>query len=126
MLAAEVRPGPLVCWNLAFTGVTGIVAAPATASKPDDIANLTPLFGVTDQATDVVSHQETPLALSDPDSNRFIPRNAPVLPGTFIQDAQGDSQLIFVNHPHTPAQELSVLNLFNLTPTASGDANAQP
>ncbi len=90
------------------------------------MAHLTQLFGVNDPATDVVSHHTAPLALSDPDSNRFIPTSAPVLPGTLIQDAQGDSQLILVKHPHTTSQTLSVLNLFNKTPTATGDANAQP
>lgn len=105
---------------------TGNTPAVYVAQLDNGVAHLTQLFGVKDPATDVVSHHTAPLALSDPDSNRFIPTSAPVLPGTLIQDAQGDSQLIFVKHPHTPSQTLSVLNLFNKTPTATGDANAQP
>jgi hypothetical protein len=80
------------------------------------------VFGVQDPATVVGTGAVTTLNLTDPDSNRFIPKSAPVLPGTLIQDSQADSQLVFVHHPGTTMQSLSVLNLTN----AAGDPTVTP
>jgi hypothetical protein len=102
----------------------GNTAATYTLSLSGTTANLTRLFGVQDSASVVGSNPPatTNLNLSDPDSNRFIPATAPVLPGALIQDSQADSQLVFVNHPHTAAQSLRVLNLTN----AAGDPTVTP
>jgi hypothetical protein len=53
----------------------------------------------------------TSLALTDPDSNEIVPATAPRFGGDFVLDSQGDEQLIFVNRPGTPGQQLSVLYL---------------
>ena len=61
-------------------------------------AHLTPLFGVNDAATVVNpapgAPASTPLGLTDPDSNRWIPGRDG---GTLIQDAQADSKLVFAS-----------------------------
>ncbi|MBO0731881.1 MAG: hypothetical protein J2P57_21660 [Acidimicrobiaceae bacterium] len=53
----------------------------------------------------------TKLALTDPDSNISVPRSAPRFGGDFMLDSQGDMEQIYVSHPGTPAQTLSVLAL---------------
>ncbi|HEV3370618.1 MAG TPA: hypothetical protein VG074_13715 [Acidimicrobiales bacterium] len=100
----------------------GNTAALYTISLSGTTATLTPVFGVQDQATDVVTGATAALNLTDPDSNRFIPKSAPVLPNTLIQDSQADSQLVFVNKPGTTKQSLGVLNLKN----AAGDPTVTP
>ncbi len=76
-------------------------------------ATLTPLFRVDDPARDVVTGKRVTLALGDPDSNRFIPANAPVLPRTLLQVSQSDHEIIIVNHPRAVNQSLSRLVLSN-------------
>lgn len=76
-------------------------------------ATLTPLFRVDDPARDVVTKKAVTLALTDPDSNRFIPVDAPVLPRTLLQVSQGDGQIVIVNHPRAVNQSLSRLTLSN-------------
>ncbi|MDQ6838715.1 MAG: hypothetical protein M3137_10370 [Actinomycetota bacterium] len=76
-------------------------------------ATLTPLFRVNDPARDVVTNKPVTLGLTDPDSNRFVPVGAPVLPRTLLQVSQGDGQLIIVNHPRAVNQSLSRLMLSN-------------
>jgi hypothetical protein len=100
----------------------GNTAAEYTISLSGTTATLTRVFGVQDPATVVGTGAVTTLNLTDPDSNRFIPKSAPVLPGTLIQDSQADSQLVFVHHPGTTMQSLSVLNLTN----AAGDPTVTP
>jgi hypothetical protein len=55
----------------------------------------------------------TRLALTDPDSSELVPRGARRFGGDFVLDSQGDKEQIFVAHPDTPAQTLSVLKLGN-------------
>jgi hypothetical protein len=100
----------------------GNTAALYTISLSGTTATLTRVFGVQDPATVVGTGAATTLNLTDPDSNRFIPKSAPVLPDTLIQDSQADSQLVFVNKPGTTKQSLSVLNLKN----AAGDPTVTP
>jgi hypothetical protein len=102
----------------------GNTAATYTMTLSGTTANLTKLFGVQDTATVVGTNPPSPTALNltDPDSNRFIPPSALVLPNTLIQDSQADSQLVFVSHPNAPTQSLSVLNLKN----AAGDPSVTP
>jgi hypothetical protein len=91
----------------------GNTAATYTAKLRGSTVDLTPLFGVQDPATDAVTDAALTLALTDPDSNLFVPPTAPVLGGTFIQDSQGDGKLIEVSDPHTPQQALKQLTLTN-------------
>jgi hypothetical protein len=100
----------------------GNTAAVYTISLSGTTANLTRVFGVQDPATVVNTGAATTLNLTDPDSNRYIPKTAPVLPNTLIQDSQADSQLVFVHKPGTTKQSLSVLNLTN----AAGDPTVTP
>ncbi|MGI8751834.1 MAG: hypothetical protein ACR2MN_05915 [Acidimicrobiales bacterium] len=76
-------------------------------------AKLAPVFSVDGQATDVTTGQPVTLALTDPDSNRYISGSAPVLPRTLLQVSQGDGQIAIVNHPDTAQQSLSRLLLHN-------------
>jgi len=81
----------------------GFPATPATyivtLDQATKKANLAPLFRVNARAKDVVTGSTVTLALTDPDSNRFIPTAAPVLPGRLLQVAQADSQLVIVDSP---------------------------
>ena len=53
----------------------------------------------------------TSLGLTDPDSNENVPFYAPRFGGDFMLDSQGDQQQVYVHHPGSPDQSLSVLNL---------------
>ncbi len=89
-------------------------AATYTADLNGTTAFLKTVFRVDSKAVDVVTHQRVQLALTDPDSNRLIPAGAPVLPGAFLQDSQGDGQVIIVQ----PSGRLERLVLKNAeTPT---------
>ena len=68
--------------------------------RSDSIATVTPLFYDEDPAT--VANVGTPesgqtvrLALTDPDSNEIVPRDAPRFSGDFMLTSQGDQQQIF-------------------------------
>jgi hypothetical protein len=73
-------------------------AAVYTVTLSGTNALLKPVFRVNSMAEDVVTHMWVKLALTDPDSNRLIPASAPVLPGAFLQDSQGDGQVIIKQH----------------------------
>ena len=88
-------------------------AATYTATLSGSTATLTPLFPVDGSATEVSTGQPTTLALTDPDSNRYLPASAPVLPGALLQDSQGDGKVVIVDHPHTGSQSLRQLSLSN-------------
>jgi hypothetical protein len=92
------RPNTAAVYTLRIVGTT---------------ANLTPVFRVDSRATDVVTGKSVKLALTDPDSNRFIPLGSPILGGRLLQDAQGDGEVVIVRHPHTDLQELQRLLLIN-------------
>ncbi len=100
-------------------------AAVFTLTLSGTTANLTRLFGVNDPATVINpaagSPASAPLALTDPDSNRFV---ADLSGGTLIQDAQADSKLV-LSGPHAGGP-LKQLNMTNAAPTQSGkDATPQ-
>lgn len=88
-------------------------AATYVATLSGTTANLTPLFAVNATATDITTGQTVTLALTDPDSNRYVPAGSPVFGGSLIQVAQGDSQLVIVNRPNTSTQSLQRLTLTN-------------
>ena len=66
-----------------------------------------------DNANAIPANQGAPsqLALTDPDSNTRVPPDAPRFAGDFILDSQGDQEQIYVSHPATVHQSLSVLQL---------------
>ncbi|MFZ0120619.1 MAG: hypothetical protein WAN20_12220 [Pseudonocardiaceae bacterium] len=97
-------------------------AAVYTLTLAGDTATLTPLFGVNDTAKVIDpapgASTSAPLALTDPDSNRFLSRNG----GTLVQDAQADSKLVLATHLHAAKPTLRQLLLSNAAPTSSGQA----
>jgi hypothetical protein len=76
-------------------------------------AQLTSVFQVDSTATNITTGMSASLALTDPDSNRYIPRDSPVFGGSILQDSQGDGQIVVVDHPGTDRQSLRLLPLSN-------------
>lgn len=79
----------------------------------DNSANtafLTPVFADNAAATDAVSGQPVTLALTDPDTNGFMPAQSPRFAGQLVTISQGDGQMIFASHLGT-TPKLTVLNL---------------
>lgn len=79
------------------------------------VASIEPLFYDEDQAT--VANLGAPdygqsrsLALTDPDSNEVVPFGAR-FGGDFLLTSQGDQEQIYVSHPGSGHQRLSVLSL---------------
>jgi hypothetical protein len=77
-------------------------------------AQLTPLFA--DNATAVAVNgpaagKTVALGLTDPDSNRVVPRSSPRFAGSFMLDGQADTQLIFLSDHRRSAGKLSVLTV---------------
>jgi hypothetical protein len=103
-------------------GTTGSLSAPqptfpavysVTLDAAHSIADVAPVF--TDEDPALVANvgtpqsgQSVPLALTDPDSNEVVPRDAARFGGDFMLTSQGDLQQIFVS-PWD--HRLSVLNL---------------
>ena len=75
------------------------------------MATTTPIFTDNATATDAITGKQTTLNLSDPDSSLVMPKRSPRFAGDLLLDSQGDSQLIFLGQPNTPAQTATVLNL---------------
>jgi hypothetical protein len=48
-----------------------------------------------------------PLTLTDPDSLSLVPSTSPKFAGDLMLDSQGDSMLVFISNPGTPAQTLT-------------------
>lgn len=84
--------------------------APATPGGAG-IAKVSPLFDDNASATQADPGAPSTLALTDPDSNIAVPASAPRFAGDFMLDSQGDQEQIYVAHPGTTAQSLSVLQL---------------
>lgn len=91
------------------------VPAVYVASLKDNVATMRPLFS--DEATATTANvgsgagSRVRLALTDPDSNEVVPAMSPRFAGDFVLDSQGDEEQIYVAHPGTAAQHLSVLHL---------------
>jgi MYXO-CTERM domain-containing protein len=87
-------------------------------------AELTPLFGVNDLATVIhgASGAATPLGLTDPDSNRYLPALGG---GTLIQSAQADSKLVMATNLQSGRPTLQQLALTNATTPRHGAATPQ-
>ena len=78
-------------------------------------AFLTPVFANNATATDAVTGQPVTLALTDPDTNGFMPGQSPRFQAQLVTISQGDGQMIFAqglgNRPR-----LTVLNLSDNVP----------
>jgi MYXO-CTERM domain-containing protein len=86
-------------------------------------AELTPLFGVNDLAAFIgASGAATPLGLTDPDSNRYLPALGG---GTLIQSAQADSKLVMATNLQSGHPTLKQLALTNATTPRHGAATPQ-
>ena len=102
--------GPLTA---TFRAVLSPPAAPATTG----VAALSPTFLDDSQASLApAGSSSVALALSDPDSNAYVPDSSPLYANQFLQVSQGDHQLIFagdIGSPAAPynASDLTVLNL---------------
>jgi hypothetical protein len=84
---------------------------PPASAGSDGLAMLSPLFNDDSAATPADPGATSPLALTDPDSNEAVPASAPRFGRDFLLDSQGDEQQIYVSHPGTANQSLSVLAL---------------
>ena len=78
-------------------------------------ASLTPVFADNSTATDAATGQPVTLALTDPDTNGFMPGQSPRFQAQLVTISQGDGQIIFAsgigNRPR-----LTVLNLTDNVP----------
>jgi hypothetical protein len=96
-------------------------SAPALASSPavyeatldseTHVAHLRSVFADNATATDAVSHQPVTLALTDPDSNLFLPAASPRYASQLVQVAQADGQMVFVKDPASAHPSLTMLAL---------------
>ncbi len=88
-----------------------------TFDPASHIATVHPLFY--DEATATVANvgaqagHRVSLALTDPDSNEVVPRDAARFGGDFMLTSQGDKEQIYVRPPHRHRQRLLVLALSN-------------
>jgi len=85
-----------------------------TSLHSDRVAKLAPLFADDAKATILNPPKlkgKSRLALTDPDSSALVPASVSDFGGDFVLNGQGDQQLIFVSHPGTKKQSLTVLNL---------------
>jgi hypothetical protein len=87
-------------------------------------AQLTALFGVNDLATviNIASGPATPLGLTDPDSNQYLPA---LNGGTLIQVAQADSKLVMATNLQSGHPTLKQVTLTNATTARHGTATPQ-
>jgi hypothetical protein len=86
-----------------------------TSLRSDGVAKLAPLFADNAKATILnpgkLHGKKSRLALTDPDSSAVVPASVFGFGGDFVLNSQGDQQLIFVSHPGSKKQSLTVLNL---------------
>jgi len=84
-------------------------------SNSTHTASLTPVFADNSTATDAVTGQQVTLALADPDTNGFMPAQAPRFAGQLVTIGQADGQMIFASHLAS-APRLTVLNMTDNVP----------
>ena len=87
-----------------------------TLDPTTQVATVHPLFNDEDPATvaNLNSSQfgkQTPLALTDPDSNEIVPQDGPRFAGDFMLTSQGDQEQIYVDGAGGSHQRLAVLSL---------------
>lgn len=106
--------------DLAFTGGAAFIAASnptlnSAGNNPNPAldaitlsagkVSLTPVLAGNAMATDISSQQSVTLNLTDPDSMTVDPA------GDVVLDDQGDSQLVFLQHPGTAQQAVTRLSV---------------
>jgi hypothetical protein len=74
------------------------------------VAHLTPVFRDNSSALSVLTQKKVTLALTDPDTNYFMPSSSPRFGGHLATISQADGQIIFATNLAGPAH-LKVLNL---------------
>jgi hypothetical protein len=92
-------------------GTTYSQAALYTATLANGTATVTPVVADNAVATDAVTGKPVTLNLSDPDSSEIVPRSAARFGGDLLLDSQGDGQLVFLAHPGSHDQKVTVLSL---------------
>jgi hypothetical protein len=101
----------------AVTATFRAVLTPPVAPATTGVAVLSPTFLDDSQASLApAGSSSVALALSDPDSNAYVPDSSPLYANQFLQVSQGDHQLIFASDIGSPAApynatDLTVLNL---------------
>jgi hypothetical protein len=90
-------------------GSSGSAPAMYTVRFSGSTAKLTPVFPDNVAAKNLVTGATTTLNLTDPDSSGAVPKMVPGVGGQLMLVSQGDSELVFLKHPGTPAQSASVL-----------------
>ncbi len=86
-----------------------------TLDNSTHTAFLSPVFADNGTATDAVTGQPVTLALTDPDTNGFMPEESPGFGGQLVTISQGDGQMIFASRLLS-APRLTVLNLTDNVP----------
>jgi hypothetical protein len=100
-----------------LTATFKAVLTPPAAGATTGVAALSPTLLDNSQATLAPADTSSvALALSDPDSNAYVPDSSPLYARQFLQVSQGDHQLIFASHIGSDdaaynASDLTVLNL---------------
>jgi hypothetical protein len=90
-------------------GSTGSAPAMYRVNFAGSTAKLTSVFADNVTATNRVTGAPMTLNLTDPDSSAAVPRGIPGVGGQLMLVGQGDKQMVFIDHPGTPAQSASVL-----------------
>jgi hypothetical protein len=85
------------------------------------VASLAATFADNATATDAVSGESVNLALTDPDSNAYVPRSSARFGGQIVLDSQGDQQLVFARRLQSAVPELTRLALTSGGQTAGVD-----
>lgn len=62
-------------------------------------------------ATDAVTGKRVRLNLADPDSTEVVPAGASRFAGDLLLTSQGDAEQIYLSHPGTPQQQVTVLTV---------------
>jgi hypothetical protein len=112
--AVTVDHGMILVSASAPTVSTGAAVYVVSLKRPSNgsgKATAVPLFRDNAMATPANPTASHRLALTDPDSNTVVPPTSTRFAGDFMLDSQGDLQQVYVDHPGSPAQHLSVLAL---------------
>lgn len=99
------------------TDTTQAAEYQATLDSSTRTAYLTPVFYDNSLATDAVTKAQAPLALTDPDTNGFMPAQSPRFAGQLATISQADGKIIFASH----LQFSSKLTVLSLTDNVSGN-----
>ena len=91
-----------------------------TLNSASHVARLSPTFADNATATNGLTGASVTLALTDPDSNAWVPATAARFRNQFLLDSQGDQQLIFAKGLSGFSPELTQLPLSRADGTPAG------